>query len=56
MPPGAGGSSDPPEGASLDDWADWLAAFLGTLEHDSAHVAGLSWGGGLALAFAHTAS
>jgi pimeloyl-ACP methyl ester carboxylesterase len=51
--PGAGGSSDPEEGASLEDWADWLAEFLHALDVKTAHVAGLSWGGGLALAFAH---
>lgn len=51
--PGAGGSTDPADGASLDDWADWLAAFLDALGLDAAHIAGLSWGGGLALAFAH---
>jgi pimeloyl-ACP methyl ester carboxylesterase len=50
--PGAGGSSDPQEGASLEDWADWLAEFVGALDLPSVHVAGLSWGGGLALAFA----
>lgn len=50
--PGAGGSTDPDEGASLDDWADWLAEFVGALDLTSTHLAGLSWGGGLALAFA----
>lgn len=49
--PGAGESSDPAEGASLEDWADWLAEFVQSLDLDSVHVAGLSWGGGLALAF-----
>lgn len=51
--PGAGESTDPNESASLDDWADWLAAFVRSLHLDSVHVGGLSWGGGLALAFAH---
>lgn len=51
--PGAGRSSDPPAGSSLDDWADWLAAFLTRLDLDQVHLAGLSWGGGLALAVAH---
>lgn len=37
----------------MEDWADWLAAFLGVLEIDDAHIAGLSWGGGLALTFTH---
>lgn len=47
--PGAGRSSDPPEDFRLADWADWLAALLAALDLDSAHVGGLSWGGGLAL-------
>lgn len=51
--PGAGGSTDPAEGASLSDWADWLAEFVEMLGLAPTHVAGLSWGGGLALAFAH---
>jgi pimeloyl-ACP methyl ester carboxylesterase len=49
--PGAGESSDPSEGASLEDWADWLAKFVHSLGLATIHVAGLSWGGGLALAF-----
>ncbi|WP_052665260.1 alpha/beta fold hydrolase [Nitriliruptor alkaliphilus] len=47
--PGAGRSSDPPETSRLEDWAHWLAAFIETLELAPAHVAGLSFGGGLAL-------
>jgi pimeloyl-ACP methyl ester carboxylesterase len=47
--PGAGASSDPPETARLVDWADWLAEFIEILELAPAHVAGLSFGGGLAL-------
>lgn len=47
--PGAGRSSDPPEGFRLADWADCLAAFTEALDLRRAHVAGLSWGGGLAL-------
>ncbi len=47
--PGAGRSSDPPETARLSDWADWLAAFIEALDLAPAHVAGLSFGGGLAL-------
>lgn len=47
--PGAGRSSDPPETARLPDWADWLAEFIQVLELAPAHVAGLSFGGGLAL-------
>lgn len=50
--PGSGGSTDPAEGASLADWADWLAEFVRALDITDTHVAGLSWGGGLALAFA----
>lgn len=47
--PGAGRSSDPPEGSVLADWADWLAEFIEALDLAPAHVAGLSFGGGLAL-------
>lgn len=47
--PGAGRSSDPPETARLPDWADWLAEFIEVLDLADAHVAGLSFGGGLAL-------
>lgn len=47
--PGAGRSSDPPEGFRLPDWADCLAGFIEVLSLGPAHVAGLSWGGGLAL-------
>jgi pimeloyl-ACP methyl ester carboxylesterase len=47
--PGAGLSSDPPETSQLSDWADWLAVFMDALELGPAHVAGLSFGGGLAL-------
>ncbi|MBW3578865.1 MAG: alpha/beta hydrolase [Actinobacteria bacterium] len=47
--PGAGRSSDPPETARLPDWADWLAEFIEVLDLAPAHVAGLSFGGGLAL-------
>jgi pimeloyl-ACP methyl ester carboxylesterase len=49
--PGAGQSSDPPETFRLADWADCLAALLERLGFGSAHIAGLSWGGGLALEF-----
>jgi pimeloyl-ACP methyl ester carboxylesterase len=49
--PGCGGSSDPPESFRLPDYADCLAAFLGALEIERAHVAGLSFGAGLALEF-----
>ncbi len=47
--PGAGQSSDPPESSTLSDWADWLAGFIDALGLSPAHVAGLSFGGGLAL-------
>lgn len=47
--PGAGRSSDPPETARLADWAAWLAEFIEALGLAPAHVAGLSFGGGLAL-------
>jgi pimeloyl-ACP methyl ester carboxylesterase len=47
--PGAGDSSDPAESFRLPDWADALAAFIDALGLGSVHVAGLSWGGGLAL-------
>jgi pimeloyl-ACP methyl ester carboxylesterase len=46
---GSGRSSDPPETFRLPDWADCLAAFIEALELGRPHVAGLSWGGGLAL-------
>jgi pimeloyl-ACP methyl ester carboxylesterase len=48
--PGAGRSTDPPERFGLDGYADCLAGFLGTLGLDTARVAGLSFGGILALA------
>lgn len=48
--PGAGLSSDPPEGSQLEDWARWLAEFIVLLDLAPAHVAGLSFGGGLGLA------
>jgi pimeloyl-ACP methyl ester carboxylesterase len=48
--PGAGRSTDPPEGFGLDAYADYLAGFLDRLDLDSACVGGLSFGGILALA------
>jgi pimeloyl-ACP methyl ester carboxylesterase len=48
--PGAGRSTDPPERFGLDDYADCLAGFLEKLGLDTACVAGLSFGGILALA------
>ena len=47
--PGAGGSSDPPDGYALADYADCLAALIDALDLGPAHVAGLSWGGTVAL-------
>lgn len=47
--PGAGQSSDPPEAFRLADWADCLVAFVDALDLGRPHIAGLSWGGGLAL-------
>jgi pimeloyl-ACP methyl ester carboxylesterase len=47
--PGAGGSSDLPEGFGLAGFADGLAALLGALELGPAHIAGRSWGGTVAL-------
>jgi pimeloyl-ACP methyl ester carboxylesterase len=48
--PGAGRSSDPPDRFGLDGYADCLAGFLDSLGLDSACVAGVSFGGILALA------
>jgi pimeloyl-ACP methyl ester carboxylesterase len=47
--PGAGRSSDPPEGFGLADFADGLAALIETVELGPAHIAGLSWGGTVVL-------
>jgi pimeloyl-ACP methyl ester carboxylesterase len=46
----AGRSLDPPEQFGLDGYADCLAGFLAELGLDAAHVAGLSFGGIVALA------
>ncbi|RDV08588.1 alpha/beta fold hydrolase [Arthrobacter sp. RT-1] len=48
--PGSGGSDDPPESFSMDDYADTLAGFVNALGLPSPHVLGLSFGGALALA------
>jgi pimeloyl-ACP methyl ester carboxylesterase len=48
--PGAGRSTDPPERFGLDGYADCLAGFFERLGLDTACVAGLSFGGILALA------
>ena len=47
--PGAGRSSDVPEGFALADYADALAALIDGLGLAPAHVGGLSWGGTLVL-------
>ncbi len=47
--PGAGRSSDPPEGFELAGFADALAAVIHTIGLEPAHVAGLSWGGTVVL-------
>jgi pimeloyl-ACP methyl ester carboxylesterase len=47
--PGAGRSSDVPADFGLADYADCLAALIGELDLGAAHVAGLSWGGTVAL-------
>lgn len=41
--PGAGRSSDLPDGFGLTDVADALAALLRALDLGPAHIAGLSW-------------
>jgi pimeloyl-ACP methyl ester carboxylesterase len=47
--PGAGRSSDLPAGFGLADYANCLAALVQALDLAPAHVAGLSWGGTVAL-------
>jgi pimeloyl-ACP methyl ester carboxylesterase len=47
--PGAGCSSDVPADFGLADYASCLAALIEALELGPAHVAGLSWGGTVAL-------
>jgi pimeloyl-ACP methyl ester carboxylesterase len=47
--PGAGRSSDVPAGFGIADYAKCLGALIDALELGPAHVAGLSWGGTLAL-------
>lgn len=47
--PGSGGSSDPPESFRMPDFADCLAGFVELLGLGRPHVAGLSFGGALAL-------
>jgi pimeloyl-ACP methyl ester carboxylesterase len=50
--PGAGRSSDPPESIGIAGYADLLAGFVAGLGLDRPNVAGLSFGGALALEFA----
>ena len=47
--PGAGRSSDPPEDFGMAGYADCLAGFIARLGLGRPHVAGLSFGGALAL-------
>ncbi|MGH9247888.1 MAG: alpha/beta fold hydrolase [Acidimicrobiales bacterium] len=49
--PGAGRSSEPPEDFRMGGYADCVAHFVDMLGLDEPHVAGLSFGGALALAF-----
>jgi pimeloyl-ACP methyl ester carboxylesterase len=49
--PGAGRSSDPPESFGMAGYADTLAGFVDRLGLEKPHVAGLSFGGALALEF-----
>ncbi|UFT00395.1 alpha/beta fold hydrolase [Nocardia huaxiensis] len=49
--PGAGRSSDLPESFGLMDYAHCLAELMDSLRLGPAHIAGLSWGGTLALEF-----
>ena len=51
--PGAGQSSDPPEGFGISDWVDCLAGFLDSAGIQQAHILGHSWGGLLAQEFYH---
>jgi pimeloyl-ACP methyl ester carboxylesterase len=44
--PGAGNSSDPPEGFSTADYVQALAGFLDAIDVPTAHLVGLSWGDG----------
>jgi pimeloyl-ACP methyl ester carboxylesterase len=47
--PGAGGSSDPPEFLGMAGYADAVAGFVAGLGLENPHVAGLSFGGALAI-------
>lgn len=54
--PGSGRSSDPPESFRLSDYADCLAGLVNALGLARTHVAGLSFGGALALELYRAAS
>ena len=47
--PGAGRSEDPPTSFRMPDYADCLAEFISALDLERPHIAGLSFGGALAL-------
>jgi pimeloyl-ACP methyl ester carboxylesterase len=49
--PGAGRSSDPPEGFGVVDWVGCLASLLDAAAVERAHLVGLSWGGLVAQEF-----
>jgi pimeloyl-ACP methyl ester carboxylesterase len=49
--PGAGVSADPPERFGMAGYADCLREFVDRLDLDRPHIAGLSFGGALALEF-----
>jgi pimeloyl-ACP methyl ester carboxylesterase len=49
--PGAGRSSDPPESFGIAGYADCLAGFIKNVGVRGPHIAGLSFGGALALEF-----
>jgi pimeloyl-ACP methyl ester carboxylesterase len=51
--PGAGRSSDPSESFGMAGYADCLARFVSSLRLEKPHVAGLSFGGALALELCH---
>jgi pimeloyl-ACP methyl ester carboxylesterase len=51
--PGAGGSDDPPQDFGMAGYADCLAGFIDAVGLRAPHVAGLSFGGALAIEFAH---
>lgn len=48
--PGCGGSDDPPGQVALADYADAVADLIAALGLERAHLCGLSFGGGLAIA------